>query len=97
MTSENFRTIKDYILVNPDELYTGESTTSTGLVMELESNNSIIDRPTEGVVIRCGVDTQEIRKEMRVKWVETDGQDVELDDGNFIILKETSILGYEHA
>lgn len=95
MKSTEMKPISDHVLVKPVPLETGEAVSDTGIVVELEQNNSIIDRPTEGTVIAVGKQTEEIETGMFVMWLETDGQDIELEDGNFLILKERSILGYK--
>lgn len=95
MKSIEFNPISDHILVKPVPLETGEAVSNSGIVVELEQNNSIIDRPTEGTVVAVGKDAEEIKPGMFVMWLETDGQDIELEDGAFLILKERSVLGYK--
>ena len=97
MKSTQFNPIEDYILVKPIALETGEAHSAGGIVTALEQNNSIINRPTEGIVVACGKQTKELTQSMHVMWLETDGQDIELDDGVFLVLKEKSILGFKNV
>jgi len=95
MSSEEFKVLQNFILVKPIELDRGELKTDTGLVLELEQNQSIVDRPTTGTVLKVGPDVNHIKIDSEILWVEQDGQDILLSDGEFLILKETSVLGYK--
>ena len=89
--STEFKPAKDLVLVKPIELDTGEVTTDTGLVVDLEQNQSIIDRPTTGTVIASAC--EDYTEGTEVMWLETAGQDIEFSDGVFMVLKEDTIIG----
>jgi len=80
------------LLVQPRELPKGE-VVENGLVVELEQNNSIVDRPTLGKVISVGKDVPDSYINRHCIWIEQDGIDIELQDGRFLVLKIKSLLG----
>lgn len=93
INSTKFQPRNEYILVKPVELDKGEETTESGIVLSFSQNNSIVDRPTTGEVVEIGKDIEDIEKGMFVVWPETDGIDLEFDDGEFMLLRDTSIIG----
>lgn len=95
MKISEFNVLHNYIVVNPKELDKGEVKTSTGLILDTEQNQSIIDRPSTGEVILTGPDIETIKVGNTVVWVESDGLEMEFEDGIFLILRENSILGYK--
>jgi len=90
--STYFAPADDLILVKPRELPKGEVVES-GLVIEMEQNTSVVDRPSLGKVIKIGKDVSERWNDKTIIWVEQDGVDVELQDGIFLMLQEKSVLG----
>lgn len=96
MSSEEFKVLQNFIMVNPEALETGELKTESGLVLAMEQNNSVINRPTTGKVMTVGPLVESLNVGDSVLWVETDGLEIELSDGIFLILKETSIIGYKN-
>jgi len=90
--SEFFVPAKDLIMVKPRELPKGEVTEGT-LVLEMEQNTSIVDRPTLGKVVAVGKEVDEYWLDKTIIWAEQDGIDVELKDGLFLFLQEKSVLG----
>lgn len=95
MSSTTFQPMQDFILVNPVALEKGEVISESGIIMAKDQNTSIIDRPSTGTVLSVGHDTKFVKEGSTILWVDTDGLDIALSDGEFIILREKSILGYE--
>lgn len=90
--SSEFKPKKDNILVKPIELK-HEKVTETGLVVQVNTNRSVTDRPTMGTVIAIGDDVKDIKEGDIVFWPITDGLDFEFNDGVFILLRYESIIG----
>lgn len=95
MKVEEFNVLQDFVIVKPIALDRGEVTSGTGLILDIEQNESIIDRPTTGVVITTGPDTKTVKIGDTLIWVEQDGMEMEFQNGVFLILRENSILGYK--
>ncbi|MCK5537176.1 MAG: hypothetical protein KAI79_10130, partial [Bacteroidales bacterium] len=87
--------LQDFVIVAPVALETGEVLSETGLILDKEQNNSIINRPTTGVVVTIGPKTETVAVGDTLIWVEEDGMEMEFKDGVFLILRENSILGYK--
>ena len=90
--SERFFPEEELLLVRPRELPKGE-VEHNGIVLQMEQNTSVVDRPTFGRVVSVGKGVDEDFVNCNVIWVEQDGIDVELMDGRFMVLKLRSILG----
>ncbi len=96
LTSEQVTPAKGLVIVKPTELPKGEEATDTGIVLNLEQNQSIVDRPTSGTVVSVSVDTYLYKPGMTVLWLDTEGQDLQLKNGNFLVLREESIIGFKN-
>lgn len=83
---------KDLIMVKPRELPQGEVTQGS-LVIEMEQNTSIVDRPTLGTIVSFGKDIEGFNIGDIIMWVERDGMDVQLQDGMYLFIQEKSVLG----
>lgn len=90
LSSSEFQPKNDYILVKPQALPT-EIQTPSGIYLDV-SPTRVTQRPTGGIVICSGSD-KDIKEDMYVLWPETDGIDIEFNDGNFVLLRYTSIIG----
>lgn len=91
--SRVFKPEPNLVLVKPRELPKGE-VIENGLVIEMEQNTSVVDRPTFGKIIAVGRDVPKSEYlNKNVIWISQDGIDIELEDGGFMVLKLTSILG----
>lgn len=90
--SSEFKPKKDNILVKPIELK-HEKVTESGLVVQVNANRSVTDRPTMGTVVAVGDDVQDISVGDVVFWPITDGLNFEFNDGIFILLRYESIIG----
>lgn len=93
--SKDFQPRNDLILVKPVALEKGEETTDSGIVIAITQNQSITDRPTSGEVISHGTDCAGINVGDMVIWPETDGIDLTFNDGEFMLLREPSIIGFK--
>jgi len=91
--SSDFQCIHDYVLVKPEK--EPSETISEGGIVMLTGKKSAIDRPTSGVIISFGLEAKECRLGLFVAWPSTDGIDIEFNDGEFVLLREKSILGYK--
>lgn len=90
--STEFQPKSDNVLVDPVQLES-EKVTDTGLVLEVNTNKSVIDRPTMGTVVGVGNDVKDISEGTVVFWPMTDGIDFEFTDGVFTLLRYESIIG----
>jgi len=90
--STQFNPIEDFLFVKPELLDKGELV-QDGLVIQMEQNTSVVDRPTFGEVIAVGPDADAKYLHTNIIWVEQDGMDVEFKDGEFLVLQQKSVLG----
>ena len=90
--STQFQPSKDLIMVHPRELPQGE-VKEGNFVIEMEQNTSVVDRSSLGVVVAQGIDIKEDYIGKTIIWVTQDGIDMILQDGQFLMLQEKSILG----
>lgn len=92
VNSNEFKPSKDLILVKTDTLKTEEVSTS-GIVLSINKHNSVVDRPSSGTVIEKGSDVKDININDTIFWPDTDGINFEFDDGEFLLLKQISVIG----
>lgn len=92
LNSTEFQPRQEFILVEPIELEKEEKTES-GIVIAINANSSIIDRPSTGVIIALGSKIEDLEVGDTVIWPDTDGIDFEFRDGNFVLLREVSVIG----
>lgn len=90
MLSTDFCPKNEFILVKPAE-FERETETPAGIIVPL--NQTSTDRPTSGVVVSVGSDIKDIKEGIFVLWPNTDGLDIEMLDGIFILLQYKSIIG----
>jgi co-chaperonin GroES (HSP10) len=88
--STEFQPKATHILVKAVELEK-EKTTESGLIISI--NQSSMARPTVGEVLEVGCDVKDVKKGTIVLWPQTDGIDLEFDDGEFVLLRYESIIG----
>lgn len=91
INSDQFYPRKEFILVKPIDLL-AEKTTAGGIVIPSQ-NQSVNDRATEGEVISFGDDIDDIPVGSIVVWPSTDGIELEMPDGDFILLRYLSVIG----
>ena len=87
-TSTNFKPLSGAILVEVTPI---SEETVNEIVVSL-GPNSILDRPTSGIVKRVGDDVKHIIENDEVFWDIADGIDMEFDDGHFMLIREQRIL-----
>jgi len=93
IASTEFQPKNEFILVKPVKLEKGEKKTESGLIIAINQNKSALDRPTVGDVVAVGADIEDISEGDVVLWPKTDGLDIEFVDGEFLLLRYTSIIG----
>ena len=95
LDSTEFQPRNEYVLVKPVELETGEKKTESGLIISITQNQSALDRPSTGEVVSVGGDIEDIKEGNFVLWPETDGIDLEFNDGTFMLLRQASVIGFK--
>lgn len=91
--STEFTPRNDLILVEPIELKK-EEVTDSGIIIQNELSST--DRPTSGKVVAVGAEVAEvssIKPGDTVLWPNTDGLDIEFDDGVRMLLRYETIIG----
>lgn len=91
MNSTEFQPRMDCVLIKPQEIQE-EKITEAGIFIP-RPQNSVLDRPTSGVVIAVGSEVQDIQEDTIVLWPTENGVDFEFNDGDFILIREKSIIG----
>lgn len=87
--STDFQCAKGYLLIEPEKQDTVEKTES-GIVTSI-SKTMIEARPCSGKVIHSG--NKKYSSSDFVVFASTDGIDVRMDDGEFLLLRAASIIG----
>mgnify|MGYP006055709293 CR=1 FL=1 len=96
IASKQFQPRNEYVLVSPAEGVT-EKTTESGIVISIGTKKSSLDRPTSGTIVSVGVDIEDLAPGDFVLWPGTDGLDLEMTDGDFVLLRNKSIIGSKKA
>jgi chaperonin GroES len=91
--STEFQPKNEYILVKPEAVTHGEKTSDFGIVIAIAAQATSTERPTSGTVIAVGSDINDIKDGDFILWPNTDGLDIEFDDGDFILLRYKSVIG----
>lgn len=91
VNSTEFQPSSELILVKPEALKK-EETTASGLVIAIKKE-TVVERPAFGKVIAVGTDVKNISEEEIIFWPSTDGIDLEFDDGEFLLLRDKSVIG----
>lgn len=86
-----FQPTEGLVLVKPIQLKK-EETSASGLVISIRKE-SVIERPTYGEVISVGVDCKNAVVGGTVWWDMQGGLDLEFDDGEFILIRDKTIIG----
>lgn len=92
MLSTEFQPRSEYALVKPIDLEK-EKKSDSGIVISLGSQASTLERPGSGEVIAVGSDVEGIESGDMILWPETDGLDLMFNDGQFMLIRDKSILG----
>jgi len=94
LESKEFLPTKGLFLVKPVEFNKME-TTESGIVFSVNSHKSVHERPTSGEVVALGDDVENVKIGDVVLWPMTDGINIEFNDGEFLLLKEDSLIGFK--
>lgn len=93
MESTEFTPRKDTVLALYEVLEEEKETlTAGGIILKTEKRSSL-ERTTFGKVVSVGQDISWISPNDTVVWANTDGINLKFNDGEFILLRENSILG----
>lgn len=68
-----------------------EETTESGILVTM--HRSSLERETQGKVVAVGNEIEWINEGDIVVWAMTDGINLDMLDGKFLLLRETSIIG----
>lgn len=95
MNIETFRTLNRLVLVKPKDNMTKDEVSEMGIILTLAANKSIVgDRPTNGIVVKIGNKCRDVKVGDEVFFPIHVGQDMEFEDGSYILMDEPAILGY---
>lgn len=89
LKSIEFLPNKDYVLIQP-ELQEQVEKSESGIVIQMRKN-MLDSRPCSGFIVASGDDGY--KKNDYVIFPSTDGIDIEMTDGKFLLLKINSIIG----
>lgn len=92
LKSSEFIPLDEFLLVRPKELEKVEKS-EFGII--IAQNRSLLDRPVSGTVISVGCKITDIKPGDYVLWPQTDGIDIEFEDGKFMLLRYKSLIGYK--
>lgn len=82
---------EELVLAKPIKLKTEEKT-DTGIVLAIRKE-SVIERPTYGEVIAVGDGCKNAKIGKIVFWDMQGGLDLEFEDGEYILIKDKTIIG----
>jgi chaperonin GroES len=86
--STEVKPLQDHILVRPIE---EDNVTESGIILTA-GPESILDRPTHGEIIAIGPEVKIVKPGDIIYTPLSDGMDMELKDGEFVMYREKSIL-----
>lgn len=69
-----------------------EETSATGIVISIRKE-SVVERPTAGEVISVGAECKNAEIGKVVFWDMVSGLDLEFNDGEFILIRDETIVG----
>lgn len=90
LKSSEFIPLNEFLLVKPKEMETEEKS-AYGIIIEKKA--SILNRPGSGQVISVGRDIKDITSDDYVLFPNSQGIDIEFEDGQYLLLKYTDIIG----
>jgi co-chaperonin GroES (HSP10) len=94
LNSNNFTPADQYILVKPNKDKT-EKYTKSGIIVPVKKK-SALDRQTIGKIVAVSEELKSkglLHDDISVMWPNTDGIDIEFNDGEFVLLRYKSIFG----
>ncbi len=94
LDSSEFKPSKDLMLVRPEKVVS-EKISAGGIIMPTAKNSIMDERPTSGIVVAIGESIEVAKEGDFVIWPAQDGIDLEFNDGDFLLLREKSIIGFK--
>ena len=91
--STEFQPTNDFILIRPEQ-EPPEKVSDGGIIM-LNNKTSVVERPSSGVVIATGEEAKNVEIGAFLMFPMTDGLDIEFTDGEFMLLRYESIIGFK--
>lgn len=91
INSNEFKPTKGLALIKAIQLKK-EETTASGLIISIRKE-SVVERPTAGEVISVGAECVNAEVGKIVFWDMISGLDLEFDDGEFILIRDETIVG----
>lgn len=91
INSNEFQPTEGLVLIKAIQLKK-EETSSTGIILSIRKE-SVVERPTAGEVITVGTECVNAEIGAIVFWDMTSGLDIEFDDGEFILIRDKTIVG----
>ncbi len=85
----NIKPTKGYLLIKPEEV---ETTTASGIVISVKTKN---EAPQKGTVIVAGLETDPIKIKDIVYFKKWGGNDIKIDNIDYIFVKIEDVLGIE--
>ena len=91
INSTDFKPTEGLVLIKAIQLKK-EETSSSGIILSIRKE-SVVERPTAGEVITVGTECTNAKIGTIVFWDMTSGLDIEFDDGEFILIRDKTIVG----
>lgn len=91
INSDEFVPTKGLALIKAIQLKKEETSTS-GIILSIRKE-SVVERPTAGEVISIGAECKNAEIGKIVFWDMISGLDIEFDDGEFILIRDETIVG----
>ena len=86
-----FQPTEGLVLAKPIQLKKEEES-SSGIVLAIRKE-SVVERPTYGEVLAVGDDCKNAKVGETIFWDMQGGLDLEFDDGEFILIRDKTIIG----
>ena len=91
INSDEFVPTKGLALIKAIQLKKEEKS-SSGIIISIRKE-SVVERPTAGEVISIGTECKNAEISKIVFWDMISGLDIEFDDGEFILIRDETIVG----
>ena len=91
INSNEFQPTDGLVLIKAIQLKK-EETSSSGIILSIRKE-SVVERPTAGEVIAIGTECTNAKIGTVVFWDMSSGLDIEFNDGEFILIRDKTIVG----
>ena len=91
INSNEFQPTEGLVLIKAIQLKK-EETSSSGIILSIRKE-SVVERPTAGEVITIGTECTNAKIGTVVFWDMSSGLDIEFNDGEFILIRDKTIVG----